>query len=49
MKVFLKEENNGQTISKTFDYGQTTDFPTLLEQNGTHKQIQQSRRKTSTR
>lgn len=47
MKGFLNEESNGQTVSKTFDYGQTTIFPSLLEQNGTHNQIQQSRRKTS--
>lgn len=40
MKVFLKEENNGQIISNTFDCGQTTSFPSRLEQNGTHKEIQ---------
>lgn len=47
MKGTLKEGSRGQTASKTFDYGQTTSFPSLLEQNGTHNQIQQSRRKTS--
>lgn len=35
MKGILKEESHGQTASKTFDYGQTTSFLSLLEQNGT--------------
>lgn len=47
MKGFLKEESDGQTVSKTFDYGQTTSFPSLVVQNETHNQIQQSIRKTS--